>query len=115
MLALGTALGDLSAATLGLGYLGSATVFAVLFIVPAIDYRWLAWDSVAAFWGSSVITRPLGASVADWLGKSSLVGLALGDDRVAIVFTILILVCVGYLTATRIDVEPAARSSLEDS
>lgn len=89
-------------------------MFAVLFIVPAIGYRWFGWDAVAAFWGSYVITRPLGASVADWLGKSSLGGLALGDDRVAIVFTILILVCVGYLTVTRIDVERAA-GSLEGS
>ncbi len=104
--ALGTALGDLTAATVGLGYLGSAVVFAVLFIVPAIGYQWFGWDAVAAFWASYVITRPLGASVADWLGKSSLGGLGLGDDRVAIVFAILILGCVGYLAMTRMDVEP---------
>ena len=106
--ALGTALGDLTAATVGLGYLGSAIVFAVLFIVPAIGYQWFGWDAVAAFWASYVITRPLGASFADWLGKSSLGGLGLGDDRVAIVFAILILGCVGYLAVTRTDVEPAA-------
>jgi uncharacterized membrane-anchored protein len=106
--ALGTALGDLSAATLGLGYLGSAILFAVLFVVPAIGYRWLGWDAVASFWAAYVVTRPLGASIADWLGKPTLGGLALGDDRVAVAFTVLIVVCVAYLTVTRIDVAPEA-------
>jgi len=102
--ALGTALGDLSAATLALGYLGSSIVFAILFVIPAVGYRWRGWDAVASFWASYVITRPLGASVADWLGKTSLGGLGLGDDRVSVVFTILIVMGVAYLAVTRIDV-----------
>jgi uncharacterized membrane-anchored protein len=102
--ALGTALGDLTASTLGLGYLASALLFAVLFVIPAIGYRWFGWDAIAAFWSSYVITRPLGASVADWLGKPFLGGLGIGDERVAIVLTLLIVILVAYLAITRPDV-----------
>ena len=69
--ALGTAVGDLSAYTFGLGYLTSAVMFAVLIAVPAAAYRFAGLNAVAAFWGAYVLTRPLGASVADWLGKPS--------------------------------------------
>ena len=102
--ALGTALGDLTAATVGLGYFASALLFAVLFVIPAIGYRWFGWDAIAAFWSSYVITRPLGASVADWLGKPFLGGLGIGDGIVAIALTILIAILVGYLAITRLDV-----------
>lgn len=102
--ALGTALGDLTAATLGLGYFASALLFAVLFVIPAFGYRYLGWDAVAAFWSSYVITRPLGASVADWLGKPFLGGLGIGDGPVAIGLTVLIVILVGYLAVSRLDV-----------
>ena len=102
--ALGTAAGDLTAATLGLGYLTSAVVFAVAFVVPAIGYRLFGWDVVLAFWTAYVITRPLGASVADWLGKPILGGLGVGDEKVAAALTILIVVSVAYLTITRRDI-----------
>lgn len=108
--ALGTAAGDLTASTLGLGYPLSAALFAVVFVTPAVGYRLLGWDAAFSFWTAYVITRPLGASVADWLGKSALGGLGLGDARVAVGLTILIVVCVGYLARTRSDVcatEPA--------
>jgi uncharacterized membrane-anchored protein len=104
--ALGTAAGDMTAATLGLGYFVSAIVFGVLFIVPAIGWRLLGWNAIAAFWTSYVITRPLGASIADWSGKSALGGLGLGDDKVAIVLTLLIVIVVGYLAVTQLDVPP---------
>jgi uncharacterized membrane-anchored protein len=67
--AMGTALGDLSAVTLYLGYLGSALLFLLLIAVSALGYRFLAWNAVACFWGAYTMTRPLGASVADWLAK----------------------------------------------
>ncbi len=105
--ALGTAAGDLTAATLGLGYPGSAVLFGVLFLLPAVAYRGLGWNSVLCFWTAYVITRPLGASVADWLGKSTLGGLGLGDAKVAAGLTVLIVLCVGYLTVTRRDVAAA--------
>ena len=102
--ALGTAAGDLTAATLGLGYPGSTLLFGLLFVLPAVAYRLLGWNPVLCFWTAYVITRPLGASVADWLGKSTLGGLGLGDAKVAAGLTVLIVLCVGYLTVTRRDV-----------
>jgi uncharacterized membrane-anchored protein len=101
--ALGTALGDLTASTLGLGYPASAALFGVLFVIPGIGYRWLGWNAVASFWAAYVVTRPLGASVADWLGKSSLGGLGFGDGIVAIAFAFLIVVLVSYVAVTHAD------------
>lgn len=104
--ALGTALGDLTAATLHLGYLGSAVFFAVLFAIPALGYRVFGWGAIASFWTAYVITRPLGASVADWLGKPILGGLGIGDEKVAVVLTALIVICVAYLAISRVDTRP---------
>jgi len=105
--ALGTALGDLSASTLGLGYPASAALYAVAFVLPAIAWRWFGLNAVVAFWAAYVITRPLGASVADWLGKSTLGGLGIGDGPVALVLAAVIVLAVGYLAVSRID-QPAA-------
>jgi len=102
--ALGTAAGDLVASTLGVGYGPAAVIFAIAFVVPAIGYRWLGWNAIVAFWAAYIITRPLGASIADWLGKPSLGGLGLGDEKVAIVLTACIVLAVGYVTVTRVDV-----------
>lgn len=105
--ALGTAAGDLTASTLGLGYPASALLFAVLFVLPGLAYWLLGLNSIAAFWLAYIVTRPLGASVADWLGKPFLGGLGLGDGPVALVLAVLIVVGVGYLTATHLDAPPA--------
>ena len=103
--ALGTAAGDMTAYTFQLGYFFSMAAFAGLICVPAIGYRWLSWNPVFAFWFAYVITRPLGASFADWVGKpASLTGLGLGNGRVALVLTIAIACLVGYLASTRRDV-----------
>jgi uncharacterized membrane-anchored protein len=110
--ALGTAAGDLTASTLGLGYPASALLFAVAFAVPGVGYRFLRWNPIAAFWAAYVITRPLGASVADWLGKGALGGLGIGDAVVAVVFAVCIAVLVAYLTISRIDV-PADQRAIE--
>jgi uncharacterized membrane-anchored protein len=104
--ALGTAVGDLTASTFQLGYFRSMVLFAGLICVPAIGYRWLNWNPVFAFWFAYVITRPLGASFADWLGKpASLSGLGLGNGRVALVLTAAIASLVAYLAVTRRDVQ----------
>lgn len=102
--ALGTAAGDLTAATLHLGYPGSVALFAIVFVIPAIGWRFLGWNAVAAFWTAYVITRPLGASVADWLGKPILGGIGLGDQYVALVLTALIAILVARLAITQEDV-----------
>jgi uncharacterized membrane-anchored protein len=101
--ALGTAAGDMTASTLGLGYFASVVLFAILFLAPGVAWRFFGLNAVFAFWFAYVITRPLGASFADWLGKSTLGGLGLGDGPVALVLAVLIVACVGYLTITSDD------------
>ncbi len=102
--ALGTAVGDFTAATLHLGYLGSACIFAVAFAVPGLLYWRGRLGAIAAFWTAYVLTRPFGASVADYLGvPHSLSGLNLGRGNVAIGLAVPIVVLVAYLTVTRAD------------
>jgi uncharacterized membrane-anchored protein len=108
--ALGTAAGDFTASTLNLGYFASIVLFAVLFILPALGYFFLRLNSVAMFWFAYVMTRPLGASVADWLSKHVYGGLGLGDGSVALAFTVLIAILVGYLAVSKVDV-PASHSA----
>ena len=67
--ALGTAAGDLTAITLNLGFLASVVLFAAVIAVPALAWWRFGSNPVVAFWAAYVVTRPLGASVADWLGK----------------------------------------------
>jgi len=64
--ALGTALGDFTATTLGLGFRDSGLLFLALFAVPGV-LRLLGLPATAAFWWAYILTRPLGASFADWL------------------------------------------------
>jgi uncharacterized membrane-anchored protein len=108
--AMGTAVGDLTAVTLHLGYLLSAALSACMIAVPAIGYRWLGWNSILSFWCAYVLTRPLGASVADWLGKPRILGgLGWGGGPVALALTGMIAVLVGYLSLTRRDVQNLSR------
>jgi uncharacterized membrane-anchored protein len=112
--ALGTAVGDLAATTLGLGYLGSAVTFAVLITLPGLGYRFARMPGVAAFWAAYVLTRPLGASVADWLGKpTGAGGLGVGAGFVALLLGLLILGSVTYLAASGADTPPARRPGPE--
>ncbi len=87
--AMGTALGDMAAVTFHLGYLTSAVAFAALILLPVIGYRFLGWNPVVCFWSAYVVTRPLGASIADWLGKpSSEGGLNAGAGLVGLVLAL---------------------------
>jgi uncharacterized membrane-anchored protein len=104
--ALGTAAGDMTAVTLHLGYTLSIVLFAVVILVPCVGYRWLRWNPILAFWFAYVITRPLGASVADWVGKPTDVGgLGVGGGPVSLVLALLIAAFVSYLAVTRRDVQ----------
>jgi uncharacterized membrane-anchored protein len=103
--ALGTAAGDLTAVTFGLGYLASGVLFAVVIAIPALGYWRLGMNSILAFWFAYVATRPLGASIADWLAVThKRGGLALGTGQVSLVLAALIAAIVAYLAATRKDV-----------
>ncbi len=97
--ALGTALGDATANTFELGYFSSGLLFAAVILVPCIAYRWLRLDAVIAFWFAYIVTRPLGASFADWIGVPTYrSGLGLGAGRVSLVLIGLIVCAVWYLT-----------------
>src|ERR1700722_17849635 len=104
--ALGTALGDLTAVTFKLGYLGSVFLFAVVIAIPAVAWWGFRMNATLAFWFAYVVTRPLGASVADYLSKpTSTSGAGFGDARIAIVMTIAVALGVCYLTITRSDIQ----------
>ncbi|MDE3231627.1 MAG: hypothetical protein KGO05_17235 [Chloroflexota bacterium] len=109
--ALGTALGDMTASTLRLGYLDSGILFAILFVLPALGYFFFGLNDVLAFWFAYIVTRPLGASFADWFGKpKSATGLNFGDGPVSFVLAALIVLLVAYLTITRIDTQEVAEA-----
>jgi uncharacterized membrane-anchored protein len=97
--ALGTAAGDFVATTLGLGTLASAFVFLGVILVPAIGFKWLRMPEVVAFWLAYTITRPLGASIADWLGVPAPYGdgLQLGTGPMSIAFGVALIAAVGTL------------------
>ncbi|MFF7981212.1 hypothetical protein ACFZDK_19105 [Streptomyces sp. NPDC007901] len=101
--ALGTAAGDLTA-TAGLGYLGSAVLFAVAICVPALAHRFGTLAAVPAFCTAYVITRPLGASLADWMALGHTPGgLGFGLGPVTLTWTVAIACFVGYLAVSRKD------------
>jgi uncharacterized membrane-anchored protein len=100
--ALGTALGDLTAHPLGLGYFKSAVMYAVLIAVPAIAYWKFGLNDVVAFWAAYVVTRPLGASFADWFGAPvKRGGLGYGWGPVSLVLFVIFLALVAYAARTR--------------
>jgi uncharacterized membrane-anchored protein len=109
--ALGTALGDFTATVLGLGYLASGIMFFFIILIPAVFWSRFGLNAVAAFWFAYVVTRPLGASFADYLGRRhSLSGLGLGSGRVAVVVAVLVAMLVGYLAVTRHDIQAPAEA-----
>jgi uncharacterized membrane-anchored protein len=80
----------------------------VVITIPAIGYRWLGWNSIFCFWFAYVVTRPLGASFADWVGKPiSVSGLGWGDGNVSLALTVVIACLVAYLAITRKDIQLA--------
>jgi uncharacterized membrane-anchored protein len=81
--ALGTALGDFTAtAARHLGYLASGIMFGLIILIPAVAWSRFGLGSVAAFWFAYVVTRPLGASFADYFSKPhSISGANFGDGR----------------------------------
>jgi len=104
--ALGTALGDLTAITFEWGYLASGIVFTVIILIPAFAKVQFGLNGIAAFWMSYVVTRPLGASFADWISKPvKATGLGFGDGPTAVLFAIAVFVFVAYLAIARPDIQ----------
>jgi uncharacterized membrane-anchored protein len=104
--ALGTALGDFTATSLNLGYLDSGILFTVVILIPALARWQFGLNGVAAFWMSYVVTRPLGASFADYISKpTKLSGIGFGDGPTAVVFAVSVFVLVAYLALARPDIQ----------
>jgi uncharacterized membrane-anchored protein len=105
--AMGTAVGDMTAVSFHLGFFTSGILFAVIFAIPGIAYRLIGLNEIVAFWFAYIITRPLGASFADWLAvPGSQGGLSLGKGPVSIALWILIIAFVAYLAISHRDVAP---------
>ena len=103
--ALGTASGDLLAESLKLGYLLSAVIFAVAIALIFLAYKILHLNAVLAFWLAYILTRPLGASIGDYLSQDTKDGgLGLGTVITSVIFLVAILITVIYLTRTKKDV-----------
>jgi uncharacterized membrane-anchored protein len=110
--ALGTALGDFTASVLRLGYLKSSVLFFVVILIPLIAWRFFRMNAVLAFWFAYVITRPLGASLADWTSKPRAIsGLDYGDATVSVVTLIAIVIAVTYISIARNDIQPIRTES----
>ena len=105
--ALGTAAGDLIAEGLGVGYFASAFLFGTLITLVAVAYQLLNLNSVLAFWMAYILTRPLGASLGDFLSQPLADGgLGLGSVITSALFLATILGLVIYLIKTKRDVAP---------
>jgi uncharacterized membrane-anchored protein len=95
---LGTALGDWTADTAGLGYLGGMAIFTVLLALVAAAYWWTGLSRTALFWSAFVLTRPLGAVVGDFLDKPlSAGGLDLSRFGASAVLLAFIVACVVFI------------------
>ena len=96
--ALGTATGDLTATTFHLGYFASGLLFAAVICIPAIAWWRFGMNPILAFWFAYIVTRPLGASFADWMGVSpDRGGLNWGTGPVSLALAVLILGFVWYI------------------
>jgi uncharacterized membrane-anchored protein len=105
--ALGTAAGDLTAYALNLGFFPSAVLFAAIISVPAIGWWRFNLNPILGFWAAYIVTRPVGASLADGFSKPTNGGLNLGDGLVAGIELVIFIGLVAYVARTKIDVQPA--------
>ena len=99
-------MGDFAATTLGLGYLASAVLFCGVILIPWAGWKFLQWNGIFCFWFAYVITRPVGASFADYFSKGhSLSGADFGDWQTALVLTCVVVVLVAYTAEARYDIQ----------
>jgi uncharacterized membrane-anchored protein len=91
---LGTALGDWTADTAGLGYVGGASIFSGLLLLLVAAYFWTKISRTILFWSAFIITRPLGATLGDFLDKPlSSGGLALSRYSASAILFVFIVIC----------------------
>ena len=103
---LGTALGDWTADSAGLGYTGGALLFGALLVLVLVAYRWTRISRTTLFWTAFILTRPLGAVVGDFLDKPVAAGgLALSRysaSAALLVFIVAIILLFGQKPATTV-------------
>jgi uncharacterized membrane-anchored protein len=106
--AMGTAVGDLTAITVHLGYLSSAFLFMGMICLPLIAWR-LGANPVATFWVAYVLTRPIGASFADYLGMAkNHSGLGIGHALTSAILIVVVAAGIWFLKASGKDAQPSA-------
>jgi uncharacterized membrane-anchored protein len=93
---LGTALGDWTADTGGIGYLGAAAIFGTLLACTVAAYFWTSISRTVLFWFAFILTRPLGAVVGDFLDKPIADG-GLALSRYSASAVLLVLMLAGIL------------------
>ena len=102
--ALGTAAGDLIAERFDVGYWKAALLFGAAIALITVAWRWWNLNAIAAFWMAYILTRPLGASIGDYLSQPKADGgLGLGTTTTSLVFLTGIAAIVIYLTRTKKD------------
>jgi uncharacterized membrane-anchored protein len=102
--ALGTSAGDLFAEKLELGFLPSAGIFAGAIAIIAVAHLRFKLNAILAFWLAYILTRPLGASIGDYLSQPvEETGLGLGTILTSVIFLATILALVVYLTISKRD------------
>ncbi|WP_123040506.1 hypothetical protein [Cohnella candidum] len=105
--ALGTAVGDLYSEQLGLGYFNTGITVVIIIAITYMAWKWLRLDAVLAFWVVYILTRPLGASLGDYLSQTKINGgLGLGTTITSVIFLAAILVVIIFLAVTKIDTAP---------
>jgi uncharacterized membrane-anchored protein len=112
--ALGTALGDFTATSLGIGYLASGIFFFAVILLPALAWWRFGLNSIGAFWMAYVVTRPLGASFSDYISKpANITGIGFGNGQTALVITVAVLALVSYLAIARPDIQQPVHTTAE--
>jgi len=103
--ALGTSAGDLAAEKLSLGYLTAALIFGGLIAIVTLAHYRFKMNAILAFWIAYILTRPLGASIGDYLAQpTGEGGLGLGTILTSLLFLSTILGLVLYLARSKRDV-----------
>jgi Uncharacterized membrane-anchored protein conserved in bacteria len=109
--ALGTAVGDLYSEQLGLGYLPTGIIVASIIVCIFLVWKFVKLDAVLAFWAAYIFTRPLGASMGDYLSQPKKYGgLGLGATVTSIIFLIAILGIIIFLAVTKCDIKQSTQT-----
>ena len=113
--ALGTAAGDLMAESLGVGYAHTGIIICIVVAIMAIAWR-LGLNAILAFWVVYIMTRPLGASLGDYLSQPAKYGgLGLGATWTTVIFISAIVVTVMYLSIAKIDLTTKTEATKDDA